>query len=107
MTHRAPDAPPPALVAQFYRSVVDDAAELLEADEVQGLDRELALLRVRLRKELLDGPPDHALLLKSIETIAKVVSARYRISKKRTEDLAGSVADVLARMTDALLPAED
>jgi hypothetical protein len=104
MTHPAPDAPPLAPVAQFYGSVVDDAAELLEADEVQGVDRELSLLRVRFRKELLASPQDHALMLKSIETIAKVVSARYRMSKKRTDDLAGGIADVLARMTDVLLP---
>ena len=110
MTHAAADrsgapksaAPPAESVRQFYASVVDDAAELLEADEVQGLDRELAMLRVRLRRQMRDEGADYALMLKSIETITKLVAARYRMSRQRSEDLAGSMTETLDRMTDAI-----
>ncbi|MDP9236621.1 MAG: hypothetical protein M3P30_04340 [Chloroflexota bacterium] len=93
--------PPP----QFYRSVVDDAADLIEADEIQGVDRELSLLRVKFREEMdasraamLDNPEQYALMLKSIEMIVRTVSARYRMSAKKSADLAQGITDVLDRM---------
>lgn len=111
MTLSAPDASPttPApderqeAVSQFYRSVVDDAAALLEADEVTGLDREISLLRVRLL-DLGREPEQYALMIKSVETIAKLVSARYRMSPKNASHLSASLTDTLARFSDAFMP---
>ncbi len=110
MTQTAPDPSPPSAhrrapkaVSQFYRSVVEDAVALLEADEITGLDREISLLRVRLR-ELGREPEQHALMIKSIEAIAKLVSARYRMSPKHADDLSSSLADTLARLSDAFIP---
>lgn len=100
-----PDAVTQPEPPQFYRSVVDDADELIEADEIQGVDRELSLLRVKFREEMeasraemLENPEQYALMLKSIETIVRTVSMRYRMSEKKSQDLAQGITDVLERM---------
>lgn len=90
------EQPQAEAVPQFYRSVVDEADALLEADEIQGLDQELALLRVRLRD--LGREPDHELMIKSVETIRKIVTARYRMSKQQSEDIGQALAEVFARL---------
>jgi hypothetical protein len=104
------EAVPPA---QFYRSVVDDAAELIEADEIQGVDRELSLLRVKFRDEMdanrmtMTDPEQYALMLKSVETIVRTVAARYRMSTRKSEDLAQSIGAVLDQVTGAFWGSED
>ena len=111
MTRRAPERSPvrrvqqaeepeAEAVPQFYRSVVDDADALLEADEIKGLDQELALLRVRLRD--LGKEPEHELLIRSIETIRKIVTARYRMSKQQSEDMSQALSEVFDRFGAAM-----
>ncbi len=78
----------------FYGRVVDEA-ELREALEIQGLDLEVAVLRVKLRNHIHEHPEDQVLLLKSMESLVRAVSARYRISEKRTNDLASALASVV------------
>lgn len=73
----------------FYEQVADSAerVELAEAGRVQGLDEEIALLRVRLRHAVADRPDDLPLLLKGIGLLVKAVAARYSLSKKDGRDL--------------------
>ncbi len=81
--------PPVAEAAGFYARVAEEAerVELAEADRVQGLDQEIALLRVRLRHALAERPHDLPLLLKGISLLVKAVSARYSLSKKEGREL--------------------
>lgn len=95
-------AAPPA-VRQFYASVVDEAS-LVEAREVEGIDEELALLRVRLRTLIEERPQDYALMLRGVALIAKAVSARYRMSAKSKADLASSLAAVLEQVGAQFYP---
>ena len=78
----------------FYGRVVDEA-ELREALEIHGLDLEVAVLRIKLRNHIHEHPEDQALLLKSMESLVRAVSTRYRISEKRTNDLASALASVV------------
>ena len=80
---------------QFYRSVVDQA-ELTSALEIEGIDEELAILRIQLKKLLKERPEDLPLLLKGLELLARTVSARYRMSPKSTEAFAQSLSETLS-----------
>jgi hypothetical protein len=90
-------------VPQFYSSVID-AAELISALEIEGIDEELAVLRIQLRKLIKERPEDLPLLLKGMELIARTVAARYRMSPKSKEDFAQSLGDTLMHFTGQFLP---
>lgn len=100
---RAPDA--------FYAAVVDEAAALVEANEIEGVDEELALVRVRLVEMMRqgDGAPGDArtqyeLMLRSVELIARMVAAQYRMSPKRKQDLVDHIAGALRVLGEQFLP---
>jgi hypothetical protein len=95
-----------ALAKNFYRNALEAAEqiELDEASDIEGLDDEIALLRVRLRKVVDEKREDFPLMLRGIELLVKAVSARYRLSKQAEEDLAGSLAGVLRGVGGQLIP---
>lgn len=88
----------------FYASVLTEAeqARLPEAKEVEGLDEEMALLRVKLASLLESQPQDMALLLRGLALLVQAAKARYRLSAKAEEDLYQSVLGVLRGIGGAL-----
>lgn len=87
----------------FYRFAVDEAGsvELEEASKVEGIDEEIALLRVKLR-ELVGNQPDRLdLHLSAASTIARLVRTRYQISKEEKRSLKEAITKVL---TDVAVP---
>ncbi len=75
--------------------------ELEEASQVEGIDEEIALLRVKLR-ELVESQPNRIdLHFEAANTIAKLVRTRYQISKEQKKSLKEAVAKVL---TEVALP---
>lgn len=84
----------PERVRLFYDDTVGEA-EVRKVFDLQGIDHEIALLRLRLREHLDAHPEDYALMLKSVESIVRAVSVRYRIGDKRTKDLASAMVAVL------------
>ncbi|HXF50097.1 MAG TPA: hypothetical protein VNM43_00235 [Dehalococcoidia bacterium] len=97
--------------ANFYAGVLDRAerARLEDAAAIEGLDDEVALLRVRLRTAIEQRPEDYALMLKGIALLVRAVAARYRLSPKSRRDLAESLAATIEQIGAALFPgsAED
>ena len=95
-----------ALAQDFYGSALDAAEriELEAASDVEGLDREIALLRVKLREVLSERPEDLPLMLRGIELLVKAVSARYRLSNEAEQDLAASLAGVVRGVGGQLIP---
>ncbi len=89
---------------QFYRSVVGTAEELIDAAGVEGIDQEVALLRVKLRDQLKERPQDYALMLKGLELLVRAVSSRYRMSPKRTDDLAQHLAATVRSLGEQFYP---
>ena len=94
----------PEPVEHFYRAAVEDAAALVEAAEVIGVDQELALLRVKLREHLQERPQDYELLLKGIRLIVQAVAAQYRMSPARADELAGTLADTVRLVGGQFFP---
>lgn len=82
-----------------------DAAERLRlprAQSTEGLDSELALLRLRLLRAAKRDPDNLERLLKGAGIIVQAVSARYRLSPKSSNDLGEAVTEVIQRIGGAL-----
>jgi len=69
--------------------------ELGEAADIEGLDDEIALLRVKLRTLLEEHPKQIELQLKAVNTLARLVSTRYNISAEQKKSLKQAVTTVL------------
>lgn len=94
------------LAREFYRGALDAAerVELKAASEVEGLDEEIAVLRVKLKEALSKRPDDLQLMLRGIELLVKAVSARYRLSPEAGEDLSANIAGVVRGVGGLLIP---
>ncbi|MEE9324178.1 MAG: hypothetical protein V3U90_01295 [Dehalococcoidia bacterium] len=90
----------------FYSTILSEAERVLlsQAQEAEGLDEEIALLRLRLKNHLEEHPDDLSLLLRGMETLVKMVGANYRLSKKSRDDLSEAIHGVLTGVGDALWP---
>jgi len=93
-------------VKDFYAAALKEAeqAALEDARELEGLDEEIAVLRVKLQTALAERPEDFTLLLRGVDLMVRAVSARYRISGKGEDDLYQSVVGVLKGIGTVLLP---
>jgi len=84
----------------FYSRALTEA-EMVELDEaayVEGLDQEIALLRVKLR-ELAENHPDRIdLHLEAANTIARLVRTRYQITGEQKRSLKDAIAKVLTEV---------
>jgi hypothetical protein len=87
----------------FYGKVLDEAEKisLEEARDIEGLDEEIAVLRVRLRKLIEEDPDRIDLHLKMIATIARLVGIRYDISREQKKSLRDAITKVI---TDIAVP---
>lgn len=92
-------------VPSFYRSVLDEA-ELMSALEVEGIDQELAVLRLRLKTLLDKQPRDYELMLKGVQSIVRAAGTRYRISAKSKDDLAAALGALVDGVGIQLFPDE-
>ncbi len=92
----------------FYGGAMTEAErlELSAAYEIEGLEHEIAALRVRLKTAIGEHPEDLALMAQGVGMLVKAVSAQYRLSPKARKDLAASIAAVLDSVGDQLLPAD-
>ena len=88
----------------FYAQALSEAEQVLlpEAREIEGLDEEIALLRVKLSRAIEAQPDNMALMLRAVDLLVKVVAAKYRLSKKSREDLADAINEVLKEIGIAL-----
>jgi hypothetical protein len=84
-----------------------DAAERIElekAADIEGLDAEIAVLRMRLREAASGKEEEFQLLLRGMELLVKAVAARYRLSKEAEENLSDSIAGVVRGVGGLLMP---
>jgi hypothetical protein len=98
---RTPDKP-----KDFYEEALSQAerVRLSRAKQVQGLDEEIALLRVRLSRLAEEQPENLELLIKGIGMLVRAVSTKYRLSHKAEDDLYQSLLGVLRGVGSVLLP---
>ena len=90
----------------FYEQALSEAERVLipEAKEVEGLDDEIALLRVKLSSALAEKPDNMLLMMRGVDLLVKAVAAKYRLSKKSQDNLAEAIDGVLKEIGAALFP---
>ena len=90
----------------FYDSALSETERILlpEAMEMEGLEEEIALLRVKLNSVVAQQPENMALVLKGIAMLTKAVATKYRLSKEAKENLADAIDSVLKEIGGALYP---
>jgi uncharacterized protein YjcR len=87
----------------FYSKVLDEAEQLdLElAQGVEGIDDEIALLRVKI-KSVIDNDPDNIrLIMEATNVLARLIRTRYNITKDQKKGLKEAIGNVLR---DVALP---
>ena len=96
----------PSTKKDFYERVLSETERVLlaEAKELEGLDEEIALLRVRLSSLLAKHPEDTELLLRGVNMLVKAVATKYRLSKKAKENLTEAITTVIKEIGGALYP---
>jgi len=87
----------------FYSRVLDEAEQFdFElAAGVEGIDDEIALLRVKIKSLLEHDPENVRLIMQATNTLARLVNTRYNISKEQRKGLKEAIGNVLK---DVALP---
>ncbi len=84
----------------FYAQALDEAEqlELAEAAEVEGLDGEIAILRLKLRELVEQHPEQIELQLKAANAIARLCRTRYNITTEQKKSLKEAITNVLTEV---------
>ena len=87
----------------LYSRALDEADQLdFElAVGVNGIDDEIALLRVKIKSILSHDPENIKLIMQATNTLARLVKTRYNISKEQKKGLKEAIGNVLK---DVALP---
>ena len=87
----------------FYCKVLDEAEQLnFElATGVEGIDDEIALLRVKIKSLLERDPENIKLIMRATNALERLVRTRYSISKDDRKGLKEAIGNVLR---DVALP---
>ena len=90
----------------FYADVLSEAsrARLEKARELEGINEEIALLRVKLRDVMAENPNKTELMYKGIDMLMKAVATRYKLSPKSKDDLNDSIVGVINGIGRELWP---
>ena len=96
----------PPTRSSFYDSVLEaaDRHDFHVAREVEGLDEEVALLRLQLRRALADrdGDIDPKVLQGGVRLLVQALLAQHRLSPRQAEHLGDAVANVLEEFGEIL-----
>ena len=84
----------------FYGPALDETAGLMleEAGGMEGLDQEIAVLRLELRDIIRKEPDKYELHLKTANTIANLIKIRYSISKEQKKCLKEAISKVFTEL---------
>ncbi|MFB0558956.1 MAG: hypothetical protein ACETVS_00230 [Dehalococcoidales bacterium] len=87
----------------FYSRVLDEADKLdFElASGVEGIDDEIALLRVKIKSILENEPENIKLIMQATNALERLIRTRYKIGKEQRKGLKEAINNVLR---DVALP---
>ena len=87
----------------FYSTVLTEEERLnfIQATEVEGLDSEIALLRVKIQSLVARDPDNLKLITQVTNALARLVMTKYNISKNDKQGLKEAIENVLR---DVALP---
>jgi hypothetical protein len=81
----------------LYDSVLNNAEKLdfQAASDIEGIDDEIALLRIKIKSLLAGGDENLKLAMEATEMLAKLVKIRYSITSKQKKGLKEAMSNVL------------
>ncbi len=81
----------------FYSNVLDEAGikDFWQATQVEGIDTEIALLRVKLKSVIRHDPDNVKLIILATESIARLLKVKYNIGKRDKQGLKEAIGNVL------------
>ena len=81
----------------FYSRVLDEAEQLdfEQAVGLDGIDDEIALLRVKIKSILGDDPKNLKLLVEATNALERLIRTRYKITKDQRKGLKEAIGNVL------------
>ena len=87
----------------FYSRVLDERErrDFELAAAVDGVDEEIALLRVKIKSVLLHDPDNIKLIMRATGTLERLIRTRYNLSKDQKPGLREAIGNVLR---DVALP---
>ena len=88
----------------FYVTALKEAERvtLQEALQVEGIDQEIALLRVRLLNAIEKEPEDLALMFKGIELLARALATRFRLGKTGRQEVQEALVAAFTDLKQAM-----
>lgn len=83
--------------ADFYSRVLDEAEQIdFElACGVEGIDDEIALLRVKIKSILQNDPENLRLIMQATNSLERLVRTRYKITKEQRKGLREAITNVI------------
>ncbi|HEY54877.1 MAG TPA: hypothetical protein G4N91_01160 [Dehalococcoidia bacterium] len=93
----APKGKPKSKKQGFYSKVMDEAKRLdFElAAGVEGVDDEIALLRVEIKSLLANDPENIKQLMEATNTLVRLVQTKYKITKEQRQGLKEAIENVI------------
>jgi len=81
----------------FYVRVLDEAERLAFelAAGVEGIDDEIALLRVKIKSILEHDPENVKLIMQATNALERLIRTRYKITKEQRKGLKEAIGNVL------------
>lgn len=79
-----------------------DRADLEDAREVEGLDDEVALLRVQIRRLIADDEPDARVVQGAMRLLVQALVAQHRLSGRQAEGLGDATGRLLEEFAAAI-----
>jgi dsDNA-binding SOS-regulon protein len=86
--------------ADFYTKVLDEAERLdFElASGVNGIDDEIALLRVKIKSILEHDPENVKLIMQATNALERLIRTRYKITREQRKGLKEAIGNVLGEV---------
>ncbi len=93
---------------KLYRSVLaaSDPRVVLQAERAEGLTDEIATVRLLLRRQLEENPPDMELLIKGMHLLVRMVVAQHQLSAGDAEQFGAGVQRAIEEFAANILGRE-
>jgi hypothetical protein len=81
----------------FYSRVLDaaEAIDFKEVSKIEGLDQEISLIRVKIKKLLEKDTDELKLIMQAANTLSKMVKIRYSMTKGQKHGLDEAIKNVI------------
>ena len=86
----------------FYEKALSEAerAGVAAALDVEGVDEEIAALRLRIRTAIKEHPEDLALILRGMDVLRRLVVTRYGLSRGDQREMTAWMEETARRMKE-------